>query len=131
MTEAIDPIKDPMFEEDDKPWTKRMSNRWQNFIRAVSKLLDGTGTPNFLRMTLGAGVTSLSDYRDEGDLYSEDGKCYFGGGVSVKDMSIREDGSIYLQELSDADAGNSSFYYSTTQNKPVYKDSGGVVNNLY
>jgi len=33
--------------------------------------------------------------------------------------------------LADASAPNDSIYYSTTANKLVYKDSGGVVNNLY
>lgn len=31
----------------------------------------------------------------------------------------------------DADAPNNSIYYSTTQSKLVYKDSLGVVNDLY
>ena len=31
----------------------------------------------------------------------------------------------------DADAANNTIYYSTTASKLVYKDSGGVVNNLY
>jgi hypothetical protein len=31
----------------------------------------------------------------------------------------------------DAAAPNNSIYYSTTQTKLVYKDSGGVVHNLY
>jgi len=33
--------------------------------------------------------------------------------------------------LTDAAAASDSIYYSTTQSKLVYKDSGGTVNNLY
>lgn len=36
-----------------------------------------------------------------------------------------------IPSLADADAPNSTLYYSTTQSKLVWKDSGGVVNNLY
>jgi len=33
--------------------------------------------------------------------------------------------------LADANAPNNSIYYSTTASKLVYKNSAGVVNNLY
>lgn len=33
--------------------------------------------------------------------------------------------------LADADAANNTVYYSTTASKLVYKNSAGVVNNLY
>lgn len=33
--------------------------------------------------------------------------------------------------MADSSAPNNSIYYSTTQNKLVFKDGGGVVNNLY
>lgn len=39
--------------------------------------------------------------------------------------------AIAIVALADADAPNSTLYYSTTQSKLVWKDSGGVVNNLY
>lgn len=44
---------------------------------------------------------------------------------------IREDGSLEPVSLADADAQNNSIYYSTDQSKLVFKDSGGVVNDLY
>jgi len=44
---------------------------------------------------------------------------------------IRADGSVRPVTLADADAENNSIYYSSTASKLVYKDSGGVVNNLY
>ena len=44
---------------------------------------------------------------------------------------VRKDGSIQPASLSDSAATNNSLYYSTTQSKMCYKDSGGTVNNLY
>jgi hypothetical protein len=44
---------------------------------------------------------------------------------------VKSDGSLKPASLADASATNDSIYYSTTQNKLVYKDSSGVVNNLY
>ena len=41
-------------------------------------------------------------------------------------------GGVFLPvALADASAPNNSIYYSTTATKLVYKDAGGVVNNLY
>lgn len=40
-------------------------------------------------------------------------------------------GPIIVASLANASAPNSSLYYSTDAAKLVYKDSGGVVNNLY
>ena len=50
---------------------------------------------------------------------------------SLTDFEIRGDGTIRPVEMADAAAPNNSLYYSTTQNKLVYKDNGGVVNDLY
>jgi len=41
------------------------------------------------------------------------------------------DGSVKAISLADADAKNNSIYYSTTQTKLVYKDSAGVVHDLW
>jgi len=46
-------------------------------------------------------------------------------------MHINDDGSVKPASIADASAPNDSIYYSTTQSKLVYKDSGGTVNNLY
>jgi hypothetical protein len=43
----------------------------------------------------------------------------------------REDGSVEPVSIADAVAANNSIYYSTDQSKLVYKDFGGVVNDLY
>ena len=44
---------------------------------------------------------------------------------------LRNDGSIAPVSIEDTDAANNSIYYSTTQSKLVYKDSGGTVHDLY
>lgn len=44
---------------------------------------------------------------------------------------IYASGAFQPVSLADASAPNNSVYYSTTQSKLVYKDSGGTVNNLY
>ena len=46
-------------------------------------------------------------------------------------MKIRGDGSIQPVTMADVDAENESMYYSSTQSKLVYKDGGGIVNDLY
>ena len=39
--------------------------------------------------------------------------------------------ALSVASMADADAPNSTLYYSTTASKLVYKNSAGVVNNLY
>jgi len=51
--------------------------------------------------------------------------------AQAKIRQIRTDGSFKPPSLADAEAQNNSIYYSTTQSKLVYKDSGGIVNDLY
>ena len=50
---------------------------------------------------------------------------------SVVITSIDKNGGIVPASMTDATAANSTLYYSTTANKLVYKDSGGIVNALY
>lgn len=45
--------------------------------------------------------------------------------------AITASGAITPATLTDAAAPNGSIYYSSTASKLVYKDGGGVVNNLY
>lgn len=52
-----------------------------------------------------------------------------GGGSSV--MKINADGSITPASLADSSAANGTLYYSTTQSKLCFKDSGGTSNPLY
>lgn len=55
--------------------------------------------------------------------------------LSLKDQvdrgRIRADSAWQPPQIADADAVNDSVYYSTTASKLVYKNSAGVVNNLY
>ncbi len=50
---------------------------------------------------------------------------------SLTDFEIRGDGTIRPVVMADAAAPNHSLYFSTTQNKLVYKDGGGVVHDLW
>jgi hypothetical protein len=97
----------------------------------------------------GSSVTSISTvYRelsdssgnrsidwDARDLYDADGSTtrlsWTGDSVIINTLEVRSDGTIKPISLADASAPNDSIYYSTTQSKLVYKDSGGTVNNLY
>jgi hypothetical protein len=50
---------------------------------------------------------------------------------SFTGMSIRGDGTIEPRVAADATVADNSIYYSITSAKLVFKDSGGVVNDLY
>jgi hypothetical protein len=52
-------------------------------------------------------------------------------GSIATDMLIRGDGTIQPAIMADTTAPNVSIYYSTDASKLVFKDSGGVVRNLY
>jgi len=51
--------------------------------------------------------------------------------TEIPNSITRADGTLALVSLVDGSAANNSLYYSTTQSKAVYKDSGGTVNDLY
>lgn len=48
-----------------------------------------------------------------------------------KDGNVATSGVFTPASFSDTDTPNNSIYYSATQSKLVYKDSGGTINNLY
>lgn len=49
---------------------------------------------------------------------------------SIQEQSL-DKGYFTPVSSADADAPNNSIYFSTDSSKLVYKDSGGVVNDLY
>ena len=54
------------------------------------------------------------------------------GFEAIGNIDLATEGVFLLPgSSSDADAPNNSIYYSTTQNKLVYKDSSGTVHTLY
>ena len=59
------------------------------------------------------------------DMYPRN--IYFDG----TNLALRSDGTIGLASLADAAAPNNSLYFSTDQNKAVYKDGAGVVHDLW
>lgn len=64
--------------------------------------------------------------------FDDDGSLATNGNFDVNGwVLVRPDASIQPAQLADADAANDSLYFSTDANKLAYKDSGGVVNNLY
>jgi hypothetical protein len=68
----------------------------------------GTGTADTALVRQSAGVARVTD-----------------GGSNTAALRLK------LVEQSDAVAQNGELYYSTTQGKPCYKDSGGTANPLY
>lgn len=59
------------------------------------------------------------------------GGTRFGDGAGNVAAWVHGNGAIAPASLADGSAANGTIYYSTTQGKLVFKDSGGVVNNLY
>jgi len=53
------------------------------------------------------------------------------GNFCLGGLQIRDDGTLKPVSIDDVSAPNNSIYYSTTQNKLVYKDNNGIVNTLY
>lgn len=70
-------------------------------------------------------------YYDGTDLIIDSDGGAGSGSCKINTLEVRNDGTIKPVQLADASAPNDSIYYSTTQSKLVYKDSGGTVNNLY
>jgi len=86
-----------------------------------------TGAP---RLNLGGDTSSFAAIQGTGTTVNfvlADGT----GASSVACGAITASGAITPATLTDAAAPNGSIYYSSTASKLVYKDSGGVVNNLY
>lgn len=59
-------------------------------------------------------------------------QCPVCSGTDIRDIVLTQPNKTYAP-VSDSDdnIGNNSFYYSTDRNKLVYKDSSGVVHELY
>jgi hypothetical protein len=72
----------------------------------------------------------ISGYANVGTVTNLD--IYDQGQVKVNSSgNIELASALHLARLDDSSAPNDTTYYSTTQSKLVYKDSGGTVNNLY
>jgi hypothetical protein len=90
--------------------------------RAV-EINDASG--NTLRLTYNDSNGSAANYTDL--LVTSGGNLT----ITPSGGTINADGYIAPKSSTDAAAPNNSIYYSTTQSKLVYKDSGGVSNALY
>lgn len=76
------------------------------------------------------GATSIGVIVIAAPLQSGDLQQWQNSDTSVASQ-IDAKGAWHPPALADSAAQNGSVYYSTTANKLVYKDSGGIVNNLY
>lgn len=75
-----------------------------------------TGTPTATLQRKASQMANILNFLDEN---------------SATLSAVRKDGSWQPPSMADSAAANNSVYFSTTQSKLVYKDSGGTVNNLY
>lgn len=80
------------------------------------------GTENQIP-TVNAGATALNY------LYSTDQNLTTSDPVSFSDVSASS--GFHPGSIADTDAANNTIYFSTDSSKLAYKDSGGVVHDLY
>jgi len=117
----------------------KLNNNGVNYIDAAGGATSqltfrtGTGPTSALQITetqvvLAKGKLNVDDTTDATS--TTDGSLQTDGGLSVAKKAVFGD-TIKVAELADAAAGNSTLYYSTTQSKLVYKDSGGTVRDLW
>jgi len=78
--------------------------------------------PTFTRLVLPVGAVSVEKFVPYTGAVAD---LTYGG------ATLRLDGSFAPAALANASAVNNSIYFSTDNNKLVYKDSAGVVNELY
>lgn len=87
----------------------------------------------------GLYIGNIEEATNNWAIYTEAGEISFGDDVNIRTGNIKInsttiiDSSGYIKPISSTDtsAPNNSIYFSTTQNKLVYKDSSGNINNLY
>jgi hypothetical protein len=94
---------------------------------------DGTGGPSGFRLDNG-GAPRWSFYTSGASAYTFFCQYYGGGngfGITAEGLFTLVGLGLSLPHIADAAAKNDTVYYSTTAGRLVYKDAGGVVNNLY
>ena len=84
---------------------------------------DGLGTP-----INSIDISGNNTYSTTADRWV---KLWGGTAITTKPGELEINGVIQFAGISDANAPNSSLYYSTTANKLVYKDGGGTVQALW
>lgn len=65
------------------------------------------------------------------DLKNQNALVGFFNTIANRLKIVNNTGELKLVSLSDANASNESLYFSLDSNKPAWKDSAGVVNDLY
>ena len=99
------------------------------YTGGLTSYLDFWVASDAKKIILGAGKDASVQY-DGSDLIIKSDETG-SGSCKINTLEVRNDGTMKPVQLADAAAPNDSIYYSTTQSKLVYKDSGGTVNNLY
>jgi hypothetical protein len=105
----------------DGPRPLNSTNSVQDFIN-VNPAINQSGTAGYRMLKINPTETAIGS----GEKYL----AWFGRGGSFL-SGIDRTGAFQPASLADAAAANNTVYYSTTQSKLVFKDGGGVVNDLY
>ena len=96
----------------------------KNLIGVLRVVRDGSNTSGCFELVTYADGTPSTWFR-----LLSNGEMRFGGPSNY--CATRANGTIQLVHLADTSAANDAVYFSTTQNKVVYKSSGGVITPLY
>lgn len=112
-------------------------NRLRRFSEIVSTILNSLIVQGFLvqqnpsRWIISATGTALTA-ADIAALFSPSANQFWASPGPAFRSIVSADLPVFQpQHLANAAAPNDSVYFSTDANKLVYKDSGGIVNNLY
>lgn len=100
-------------------------------LTGLGKLSVGSGTAPSAQLDVAGADSTTVPLKVKGGASSSVNNTEFCNSAGTVLSTIKKDGSWQPPSIADASASNNSLYYSTTQNKLVYKDSSGVVNNLY
>lgn len=100
-------------------------------LTGLGKLRVGSGSAPNAQLDIDGVDSTTIPLRVKGGASSSVNNTEFCNSSATVLSAIKLDGSWQPASLADSAATKNSLYYSTTQSKLVYKDSGGVVNNLY
>lgn len=90
-----------------------------------------TYASTLLQVKRGVDANLPSSFAMGEPAFTTDTNRFFIGTGSGRVEAALQGRAFTPQHMTDAAAANDTLYYSTTQNKLVYKDSGGTVNVLY
>lgn len=102
---------------------------WYQIIKSITifNSVEGGALPSTIERV--ANYTPLNTSNFEKILSSKDNNLQ--AAMETIDNHTHDASAITIDSMTDAAAANNTIYYSTTQTKLAYKDSGGTVNVLY